>query len=137
PTIRPFLTDTAGLFKTLEPGFATLHLSAPVLTETERIGIQNLPGTLGLDQQLASLALHLQNFGENPAVTGGLGRLTQTVRSLEPPLRFLTPVQASCNYVTLFLRNTASLLSDHVATGTTLEFTLVAIDDVLGGEAVP
>jgi hypothetical protein len=39
--------------------------------------------------------------------------------------------------VTLFLRNTASLLSDTVDTGTTLEFTLVSINDVLGAESVP
>ena len=67
----------------------------------------------------------------------GLDRLTLTGNSLRPPLQFLTPTQTLCNYVTLFLRNTASLLSDHVATGTTLEFTLVSINDVLGSEAVP
>jgi hypothetical protein len=39
--------------------------------------------------------------------------------------------------VTLFLRNTASLLSNHVATGTALQFTLVAIDQILGAESVP
>jgi hypothetical protein len=57
--------------------------------------------------------------------------------SLRSPLAFLTPAQASCNYLTLFLRNNASLLSDNVSTGTTLRFQLVAIDDVLGGESVP
>jgi len=46
-------------------------------------------------------------------------------------------VQSSCNYVTLFLRNIASLLSENTSSGTSLRFSLVAIDDVLGGEAVP
>jgi ABC-type transporter Mla subunit MlaD len=137
PTIRPFVLDTAALFKQLRPGFATLHLSAPVLTQAEIAGIKNLPGTASLDRELATLAVHLKNFGQNPVVKKGLDRLTLTVSSLKPPLAFLTPVQSSCNYVTLFLRNTASLLSDSVATGTTLQFTLVAIDDVLGGESVP
>jgi hypothetical protein len=137
PTIRPFLTDTAALFKELEPGFATLHVSSPVLTQTELIGTRNLPGTVALDQQLTTLAQHLQHFGQNPVVKGGLDRLILTSQSLKRPLAFLTPVQSTCNYVTLFLRNTASLLSDHVLTGTTLEFTLVAIDDVLGEESVP
>jgi ABC-type transporter Mla subunit MlaD len=137
PTIRPFLVDTTGLFRELRPGFATLHLSAPVLTQAELAGIRNLPGTSKADQELATLAVHLQNFGQNPAVKQGLDRLTLTASSLKRPLAFLAPVQASCNYITLFLRNTASLLSDTVATGTTLQFNLVAIDDVLGGEAVP
>ena len=45
------------------------------------------------------------SYGQNPAVQQGLDRLTLTATSLHPPLRFLTPVQSSCNYVTLFLRN--------------------------------
>ena len=137
PTIRPFALDTATLFKLLRPGFATLHQSAPVLTQAELAGIRNLPGTASLDRELSALSVHLRKFGQNPVVKQGLSRLTLTSNSLKPPLAFLTPVQASCNYVTLFLRNTGSLLSDSVATGTTLQFTLVAIDDVLGGESVP
>jgi ABC-type transporter Mla subunit MlaD len=137
PRIEPFLTDTAVLFKELEPGFATLHESSPVLTQAEVAGIRNLPGTTSLDQELARLAEHLRNFGQNSTVKRGLDRLILTFSSLRQPLQFLAPVQASCNYVTLFLRNTASLLSDSLATGTTLQFTLAAIDDVLGGEAVP
>lgn len=137
PTVRPFLLDTAALFRTLRPGFATLRLSAPVLTQAEIAGIRNLPATPRLDRELTSLAVHLKHYGENPVVKKGLDRLILTVNSLTPPLRYLTPVQAPCNYVTLFLRNTASLLSDTVATGTTLEFTLVAIENTLGSESVP
>ena len=39
--------------------------------------------------------------------------------------------------MTLFLRNVASVLSENTSSGTSLRFSLVAIDDVLGGEAVP
>ena len=63
--------------------------------------------------------------------------LTLTVQSLRSPLAFLTPVQATCNYVSLFLRNTGSLLSEQFGNGTALRFNVVVIDDVLGGEAVP
>ena len=71
-----------------------------------------------LSNLLTGLAQHLSNFGKNPIVQQGLDRLTLTAQSLGPPLAFLTPAQTTCNYVTLFLRNTASLLSDPVATGT-------------------
>jgi hypothetical protein len=64
--------------------------------------------------------------------------LTLTSSSLIKPLAFLAPVQATCNYVTLFLRNIASSLSDNIGTGTVLRTLLVFIDnDVAGGEGAP
>jgi phospholipid/cholesterol/gamma-HCH transport system substrate-binding protein len=141
PIIRPFVTDTTALFAELRPGFATLPQSAPVLAQTFAIGTHTLPPTYtgpdSLNALLTSLALHLESYTKNPAVLPGLQRLTLTASDLKSPLAFLTPVQATCNYVTLFLRNTGSLLSDPVSTGTRLRFNLVVIDDVLGGEAVP
>ena len=137
PHIQAFLNDTAGLFKALRPGFATLPQSAPVLADAFAAGARNLPGTTTLDAQLLSLAQHLESYGQTPAVNAGLDRLTLTASSLRSPLAFLTPVQSSCNYVTLFLRNIASTLSDDVITGTALRFNLIAIPDALGSEAVP
>jgi virulence factor Mce-like protein len=141
PTIRPFVTATTKLLATLRPGFATLPQTAPVLADAFGAGIRTLPGTYSgrssLNRLLTNLARYLEGYTNNPAVLPGLQRLTLTAQSLQSPLAFLTPVQASCNYVTLFLRNTGSLLSDPVATGTRLRFNLIAIDDVLGGEAVP
>jgi ABC-type transporter Mla subunit MlaD len=141
PTIGPFVNDTAALFAELKPGFETLPQSAPVLAQTFQIGLRTLPptytGPQSLNAQLTSLALHLQSYSQNPTVQQGLDRLTLTASSLQSPLAFLTPVQATCNYVTLFLRNTSSLVSDPVSTGTRLRFNVVAIDDVLGAESVP
>ncbi|MFL5823462.1 MAG: MlaD family protein [Solirubrobacteraceae bacterium] len=137
PVIRPFLRDTAALFAELLPGFSTLPQSAPVLTQAEIAGTKNLPLTIPLDAELTRLAITLQHFGENPAVTGALDRLTLTANSLHPPLRFLTPAQSTCNYITLFLRNGASVFADPLSNGTRLRFIPVAIDDVLGEESVP
>ncbi len=137
PVIQPFVTDTAALFSELDPGFSTLSQSAPVLAQAEAIGVQTLPPTTALDQRLVSLAQHLDAFGMNPIVQGGLDRLTLTLNRLRPPLAFLTPAQSVCNYITLSLRNFGSVLSDPVATGTRLRFNAVIPDDVLGGEANP
>ncbi|HLY50938.1 MAG TPA: MlaD family protein [Solirubrobacteraceae bacterium] len=137
PRIDAFTTDAAALFAELNPGIATLPKSATPLADALQAGIRNLPGTSALDQRLVGLARYLEGYGENPTVQQGLDRLTLTAASLKSPLAFLAPVQTTCNYATLFLRNTASLLSPSVATGTTLQFLLVAIDDVLGGESVP
>ena len=137
PVIRPFLTDTATLFQELRPGVATLPQNAPVLASAFAIGTRNLPGTAALDQRTVTLSKKVAGYGETPSVQQGLDRLTLTLSKLGPPLAFLTPAQTSCNYVTLFLRNTQSLLSEHVSQGTLLRFVQVLIDNLPGRESVP
>ncbi len=137
PVIRPFLTDAAGLFGELRPGAATLPQTAPVLAQAFAIGTRNLPGTSALDQRTVALAKSVAAYGQTPAVQQGLDRLTLTLSKLGPPLAFLTPAQTACNYVTLFLRNGASLLSEHVSQGTLLRFVQIAIDNIPGAESEP
>jgi hypothetical protein len=52
-------------------------------------------------------------------------------------LAFLTPVQASCNYVTLFFRNIASVLSERVSQGGLLRFAQIAIANLPNAESGP
>lgn len=137
PTIRPFISDTADLFHRLFPGFSTLGQSAPVLAQAEAIGTQNLPGTAALNRRLVTLAGILANYAQNQTVLAGLDRLTLLGNRLTPPLRFLTPAQSVCNYITLSLRNFQDLLSDPLATGTRLRFIPISIDDIPGEESVP
>ena len=137
PPIQPFLLDVAGLFSDSQPGAATIKQSAPVLAQAFAAGIQNLPGTAQLDQRTTALSKSLAAYGENPVVQQGLDRLSLTLSRLKPPLAFLTPAQATCNYITLALRNFGSLLSENVRSGTALRFNLVSSGDILGGEAVP
>lgn len=137
PVIRPFLIDTALLFKELEPDAATLPQSAPVLADAFAAGTRNLPGTAALDRRTVALAKTLGQYSQTPAVQQGLDRLTLTLSSLGPPLAFLTPVQTSCNYVTLFLRNASSTLAEHVSQGGLLRFVQIAITNAPGYESSP
>ncbi len=138
PEIGSFATDTAQLFADLRPGFATLPTTAPRLAAAFEAGARTLPGTAQLDRQLVALSHSLYQFGADSTVQAGLSRLTQTGKSLTKPLQFLAPAQSTCNYMTLFLRNLASSLSDNIGTGSVLRFVLVAIDnDIPGGEAAP
>jgi ABC-type transporter Mla subunit MlaD len=137
PSLQAFLLNTAGLFSELRPGFATLNQSAPVLADAFAAGTKNLPGTKALNARLVTLAKRLQTYGQTPAVNEGIDRVTATLKSLRSPLAFLTPVQATCNYVSLFLRNTGQVVSERFGNGTALRFNVVVIDDVLGGESVP
>jgi virulence factor Mce-like protein len=137
PIQAPFLTDTAALFRALRPAAATLRTSAPLLASTFAAGTRSLPATPALDQRLVTLSKRLASYGATPAVSQGLDRLTLTLNRLQPPLAFLTPVQTSCNYVTLFLRNVQSLLSEHTSSGTALRFVIISITDGLGHEGGP
>jgi virulence factor Mce-like protein len=137
PREQAFLTDTAALFGDLRPGFATLRTSAPVLADAFAAGTRTLPGTSALDQRLLNLSNRLARYGQTQAVNAGLDRFTLTAARLRSPLAFLAPVQATCNYATLFLRNVSSALSEGVGSGTALRFNLVVIDDVAGGEGNP
>ena len=138
PAIGGFATDTAQLFADLRPGIATLPKSAPQLTAALKAGVRTLPGTARLDQQTVGLARALDQFGADGTAQAGLSRLSLATRSLTKPLQFLAPAQSTCNYMTLFLRNLASSLSDNIGTGTVLRFVLVAIDNgIAGGEAAP
>jgi ABC-type transporter Mla subunit MlaD len=137
PVIRPFLTDTAALFSQLRSGVATLPQSAPVLASAFATGTRNLPGTAALDQRTVTLSQNTGAYAQNQSVQQGLDRLTLTLAKLGPPLAFLTPAQTTCNYVTLFLRNAESTLSEHVSNGDLLRFVQIAIDDVPGYESEP
>lgn len=137
PREQAFLRDATALFAALRPGAVTLQASAPVLAGAFAAGARTLPESERLDPRIVSVASTLSSYGATPVVQRGLTRLSLTAHRLTPPLNFLTPDQTSCNYVSLFLRNISSSLSDPVDTGNVLRVVIVAIDDVAGGEAVP
>ena len=126
PRQRPFLRNTAGLFRELRPGVATLPASAPLVADAFESGSRSLPRAPALNRRLASLFDRLAEFSETPEVRRGIRRLTQTVSTLRPTLAFITPAQTTCNYATLLLRNVASLLSEGYANGTWQRFIVVA-----------
>ena len=67
----------------------------------------------------------------------GLGDLTSTVQLLNPSLKSLAPVQVSCNYITLFFRNIASLLSEGDSNGTWQRFIVIVTPQGPNGEGGP
>ena len=122
PKQRPFINNLAGFMQELRPGVAQLPSTAPVLADALTIGRKVLPETPAMNKQLEDVFRHLQQFSTDPLVPKGVKRLSQTFTSLKPTLAFLTPVQTQCNYVSLFLRNVASLLSVGDANGTWQRF---------------
>jgi virulence factor Mce-like protein len=137
PQQRPFIVNLTGFMRELRPGVAVLPKTAPVLADALTAGAKFLPETPPMNKQLEGTFRALQRFATDPLVPKGVHQLTHTFHSLNPTLAFLTPVQVQCNYVTLFLRNVASLLSVGDANGTWQRFIIVATPDGPNSETGP
>ena len=126
PKQRPFLVNSAALFRELRPGAAVLPSVAPVLADAERIGARTLARTPALNTRLTGVFHALDRFIADPVVPRGIKRLDDTVSLLKDPLDFIAPAQTTCNYLTLWFRNVASHLSEGDKNGTWQRFIIVA-----------
>ncbi|HKN93369.1 MAG TPA: MlaD family protein [Thermoleophilaceae bacterium] len=126
PLQRPFIRNLTGFMRELRPGVAVLPRTAPVLADALTAGAKNLPLTPPMNKQLEGTFRALQRFASDPLVPKGVHQLNHTFTSLKPTLAFLTPVQTTCNYITLFLRNISSLLSVGDGNGTWQRFIIIA-----------
>jgi ABC-type transporter Mla subunit MlaD len=137
PLQRPFLRNNAAFFRELRPGIATLPASAPVLADAFEAGTEVLPKTPPMNRDLANVFDALADFSADRQVRLGIDQLTRLSSSLRPTLRFLAPVQTTCNYVTLFFRNAASVLSDGDANGTWQRFVIIPTPEGPNNEGGP
>jgi virulence factor Mce-like protein len=126
PLQRPFLQNTAAFARELRPGVAVLPETLPDLADALELGSESLVRAPALNRRLADVFLAVERFANDPIVPVGIDRLNDTVVSLDPTLRFLTPAQTTCNYATLWFRNVASHLSEGDRTGTWQRFIIVA-----------
>jgi ABC-type transporter Mla subunit MlaD len=125
PFQRRFLANNEGLFRELRPGARALRRAAPSLADALEIGTPTLRRSVALNRRLIPLFESLERFATDPQVPLGVRDLTALAKSLDPTLAFLTPAQTVCNYVTLFFRNAASLLSEGDSNGTWQRFIVV------------
>ncbi len=137
PLQRPFLRNTAGLFRDLGPGVETLPTSAPAVAAALKQGEVTLPLTPPFNRSLEGVFRALGDLAGSPLAEAGVRRLAQTAASLKPTLAFLTPVQTTCNYVTLWFRNISSLLSYGDQHGTWQRFVALVAADGPNNEGGP
>jgi virulence factor Mce-like protein len=137
PQQRVFIENTAGFARDLAPGAAVLPDTLPDLADALELGTPALERTPALNRQVESLFETLADFSTDPIVNLGVDRLRDTAGSLKPTLAFLTPVQVTCNYVTLWFRNIASLLSEGDRNGTWQRFIIVTTPQGPNSESGP
>ncbi len=122
PKQRPFIRNLTAFMAELRPGVSVLPQAAPQLGAALAAGARNLPKTPAMNLQLEDTFRAVERFATDPLVPPGLEKLTHLAQSLKPTLDFVAPAQTTCNYVTLYLRNVASLLSVGDANGTWQRF---------------
>jgi virulence factor Mce-like protein len=126
PFQRVFLANTEQFVRDLRPGIRALSRAAPAVSEALTVGTPALLRSVALNRRLETTFRTIQAFSEDPRVSLGLGDLTTTVQLLNPSLKSLAPVQVTCNYITLWFRNVASLLSEGDSNGTWQRFIVIA-----------
>ncbi|MGA9875943.1 MAG: MlaD family protein [Solirubrobacteraceae bacterium] len=102
----------------LRPSAHTLRTVAAPLGHAFAVGAVNLRAATALNSSVAEAAQAFATFAKNPIVTTGIEDFTRTLGLGNPVLAGIAPAQTNCNYVTLFFRNAASLLSESVGVGT-------------------
>lgn len=117
PQQRPFLRSSAEFFHELQPGTRSLVQYSPTLARAMKTGIPVLRSTPRLNRQIPDLAQALVDFQEAPGVFHGIDIITDFNNLLRPGINFIAPAQTTCNYLTLALRNVASLSSRHDGAG--------------------
>jgi phospholipid/cholesterol/gamma-HCH transport system substrate-binding protein len=124
--VRPFLHNSTALFHELQPGARALGRSAPTISAALAAGTPALKRIDPFNKQLADALVALRDFSQDPLVPLGIHGLKNTAQALNPTLSFLTPVQTTCNYATLWFRNVSSLLSEGDKNGTWQRFIIIA-----------
>ncbi|MTD46857.1 MCE family protein [Conexibacter sp. W3-3-2] len=137
PRQRPFLANTASFARELRPGIRALSGAAPDLADALQIGTPVLRRSLDLNRRLKPTFTALQEFAADPAVKLGVADLTNLAKIANPTIAHLTPVQTVCNYVTLWFRNVASLLSVGDNNGTGQRFIIIATPQGPNAEGAP
>jgi virulence factor Mce-like protein len=126
PPQRPFLDNSRGLFRELRPGVRALRPTADDLADAFVVGTGTLRRSVALNRRLIPLFKSLQAFAEDPLTTLGVRDLRNLSAILNPTIADLKPAQTVCNYISLWFRNVASLLSEGDSNGTWQRFIVVA-----------
>jgi ABC-type transporter Mla subunit MlaD len=137
PQQRPFLENTAAFARELRPGVAVLPSTLPDLADALHFGIPSLKRAPTLNRELTGVFQAVERFSTDPNVTAGVRRLDDTVLTLNPTLSFIAPAQTKCNYITLWFRNIASLLSEGDGHGTWQRFIIIPTPQGPNSESGP
>lgn len=134
---RPLLADAAAFIHDSRPGLRVLRPASRELHPALRDGIPVLRATPALARRLRPPLAAVDSLVRDPATTATLDKLRSTSLSAIPLLEYAAPAQVRCNYLALFARNSASVVSEGDRSGTWLRFTPIQAADEITARADP
>jgi virulence factor Mce-like protein len=123
---RPVLADAAGLLRDLHAGGPYIVPAAARLHAALQRGVPALRRTTGLAGRLEDTLRAVGKLARDPATRPALERLRATLVAAAPTLAFIAPLQTQCNYISLWLRNVDSMISEGDNTGTWFRTLVIA-----------
>ncbi len=118
PATRPLLTRLAGISDEVQGTARELRASLPAVNRALAAGTPVLKRTPQFSEDLEGTLRALRELAQSPTTDITLGGLTDTMRTLNPTLRWVGPHVTVCNYFTYFWTFLADHLSDEDTTGT-------------------
>jgi virulence factor Mce-like protein len=137
PAQAGFERDSTELFRRLKGPFKSLASASVRLAPAFRAGVPALKVSPELNARVQETFATLNQFASDPRVLPALQRLTRTANLLDPTIAFATPVQTSCNALTLFFRNLGSALSESDTVGSFLRAGPILNPQIPGSEVGP
>lgn len=125
--IQAPLADTAAVLRDAAPGARYLPAAATAVAEALRTGTPVLRRAPATADELRGALAALTTLANNPSTTTSVAELTRIVQTLAPALAYTNPFQTQCNYLGLWARNVASVVSEGDALGTWMR-TLTVLD---------
>jgi ABC-type transporter Mla subunit MlaD len=114
---QPFLVDLTTFARYMTPATAALKSALPNINPALEAGIKVLPRTPRLNQQTEAVLATLKALALDPGTNVALNGLTQTVRTLDPTIRYLGPFVTTCNEWNYFWVELADLVSEQTSFG--------------------
>ena len=108
------------------PGVVVLPEAAERLHAALQTGIPVLRRASALSDRLRDALQEVYLLSSDPLARSTLSRLRVALTSLLPVLRYVAPLQTTCNYLAVYLRNIASTVSEGDAAGNWLRTLTIA-----------
>ena len=111
PDARPFLARLAGLSDEVQGTARELRVSLPSVNSALAAGTRVLERTPEFTEDLEGTLRALRDLARSPTTDQSLAGLEDTMKTLNPTLRYVGPHVTVCNYFTTFW----TFVSDHFA----------------------
>jgi len=117
PVTRPLLSRLAGLSDEVQGTARELRASLPAVNSALAAGTRVLERTPELTDDLRGTLRAARDLARSPTTDRTLVGLTDTMKTLNPSLRYVGPFVTVCNYFTYMWTFLADILSEEDATG--------------------